>query len=160
MNTHLDFCLALHRAHASLQRKLDDELGLHHGINFDDFALLNLLAQADGGRVGIAELVRPMGQPQSAVLRQLIVLEKIGLVVREGANRDRQAVLRPAGRALVNAARETADSLCTEAVESITPAGLATVSEALVTLARTTCHAQDRMSNPVNRPDATRPSAA
>ena len=137
MNQNLGFCLALHRAHASMQLKLDDELGIHHGISFDDFALLNLLALADGGRVSIAELVRPLGLPQSAVLRQLIVLEKIGLVVREGVNGDRQAVLRPAGRALVNAARETADSICTEAVESISPAVVATVSAALVTLART-----------------------
>jgi MarR family transcriptional regulator, organic hydroperoxide resistance regulator len=137
MNTNLDLCLALNRAHASLQLKLDDELGIHHGISFNDFALLNLLAQADGGRVSIPELVRPMGQPQSAVLRQLIVLEKIGLVVRDGANGFRQAVLRPAGRALVNAARETADSICTEAVESIDSAVVATVSAALETLACT-----------------------
>ena len=137
MNTNLGFCLALHRAHASLQLKLDDELGIHHGISFNDFALLNLLAQAEGGRVSIPELVRPMGQPQSAVLRQLIVLEKIGLVVREGANGFRQAVLRPAGRALVNAARETTDSICTEAVASIAPTVVATVSAAMETLART-----------------------
>jgi DNA-binding MarR family transcriptional regulator len=137
MNTHLGFCLALHRAHASLQRKLDDALGLYHGISFNDFALLNLLAQADGGRISIPELVRPMGQPQSAVLRQLILLEKIGLVVREGANGFRQAVLRPAGRSLVNAARETADSICTKAVGSITPAVVATFSAALETLAST-----------------------
>jgi DNA-binding MarR family transcriptional regulator len=143
MNTNLNFCLALHHAHASLRLKLDDELGIHHGISFDDFALLNLLAQADGGRVSIPELVRPTGQPQSAVLRQLILLEKIGLVVREGANGDRQAVLRPAGRALVNTARETADSICTDVVASIAPAVLATAFEALVTLARTTRHAQD-----------------
>jgi DNA-binding MarR family transcriptional regulator len=142
MNTNLGFCLALHRAHASLQLKLDNELGTYHGISFNDFALLNLLAQADGGRVSIPELVRPLGQPQSAVLRQLILLEKIGLVMREGANGDRQAVLRPAGRALVNTARETADSICTEAVASIAPAVVATVSAAMETLARTTCHAQ------------------
>jgi MarR family transcriptional regulator, organic hydroperoxide resistance regulator len=137
MNTNLGFCLALHRAHASLQLKLDDELGLHHGISFNDFALLNLLAEADGGRVSVAELVRPMGQPPSSVLRQLIVLEKIGLVEREGANGFRQAVLRPAGHALVNVARETADGICTEAVESIAPAALEMVGAALETLART-----------------------
>ncbi|MCF8210607.1 MAG: MarR family transcriptional regulator [Rhodoferax sp.] len=137
MNTNLGFCLALHRAHASLQLKFDEELGVHHGISFNDFALLNLLAQADGGRVSIPELVRPMGLPQSAVLRQLIVLEKIGFVVREGANGDRQAVLRPAGRALVHVARETADSICTVAVASIAPAAVEMVSAALVTIART-----------------------
>jgi DNA-binding IclR family transcriptional regulator len=137
MSTNLGFCLALHCAHASLQLKLDDELGIHHGISFNDFVLLNLLSEADGGRVGIQELVRPLGQPQSSVLRQLIVLEKIGLVARDGANGFRQAVLRPAGRALVNSARETADSICTEAVETIAPATVGMVSAALVTLART-----------------------
>jgi MarR family transcriptional regulator, organic hydroperoxide resistance regulator len=137
MNTTLEFCLALHRANASLQLKLDDELGTFHGINFNDFALLSLLAQADGGQISISELVRPLGLRQSAVLRQLIVLEKIGLVAREGANGDRQAVLRPAGRALVNAARETADGICTVAVESIAPALVATVSAAMVALACT-----------------------
>lgn len=137
MNTNLGFCLALHRAHASLQFKLDNELGLYHGISFNDLALLNLLAQADGGRISIPELVRPMGQPQSSVLRQLILLEKIGLVVREGANGDRQAVLRPAGRALVNTARETADGICAEALASIAPAAVAMVSASLLTLART-----------------------
>jgi DNA-binding IclR family transcriptional regulator len=137
MNTNLDFCLALHRANASLQLKLDDELGLYHGVGFNDFVLLNLLEQAEGGRIEIPKLVRPLGQPQSSVLRQLILLEKIGLVVREGSNGNRQAVLRPAGRALVNAARETADSICTEAVESIDSAVVATVSAAMETLACT-----------------------
>ena len=137
MNTNLGFCLALHHAHASLQRKLDNDLGLYHGISFNDLALLNLLAQADGGRVSMPELVRPLGQPQSSVLRQLILLEKIGLVVREGAHGDRQAVLRPAGRAVVNAARETADGICTEAVESIAPTALEVVCTALETLACT-----------------------
>lgn len=136
MNTNLDLCLALHRAHASLQLKLDDELGTYYGISFSDFVLLNLLAQAENGRVSIPELARPLGQPQSAVLRNLIVLEKIGLVLRDSARGDRQAVLRPAGRALVNAAHETAVSICTEAVALITPASVVTVSAALVSLSR------------------------
>jgi DNA-binding IclR family transcriptional regulator len=137
MSRNLDFCLALHSAHASLQLKLDDELGLHHGISFNDFALHNLLAQADAGRLSIAQLARPLGLPQSALLRQLIVLEKIGLVLREGDQGLRQAVLRPSGRALVNAARETAASICSEAVETIAPPALEMVSAALVKLART-----------------------
>ncbi len=137
MNPHLDVCLALHRAQASLQRKLDHELGLHHGISLNDFVLLSLLEQADTGRVGFPSLVRPMGQPQSSVLRQVILLEKIGLVAREGTKGDRQAALRPAGRALVNAARETAGGICTEAVASTTPADMATVVDVMATLAST-----------------------
>jgi DNA-binding MarR family transcriptional regulator len=137
MNTNLDCCLALHRAHASLRLKLDDELGTYHGISFSDFALLNSLAQADGARVSIPDLMRPTGQSQSAVLRQLIVLEKIGLVLRDSANGLRQAALRPAGRALVNEAGETANGICTDALESIAPAVVATLFAAMETLART-----------------------
>lgn len=135
MNTNLAFCLALHRAHASLRLKLDDELGIYHGISFSDFVLLDLLAQAANGRIRIVELVRSLGLPQSAVLRQLIVLEKIGLVVRDGASDERCAVLRPAGRVLVNAARETADSICSRAVTLITPDKVGLATTALVTLA-------------------------
>lgn len=135
MNTNLALCLALQRAHASLRHKLDDELGIYHGISFSDFVLLDLLAQTENGRVRIVELVRPLGLPQSAVLRQLIALEKIGLVVRDGASDERYAVLRPAGHVLVNAARETADSICSSAVTSIAPSTIAQVSTALVALA-------------------------
>ncbi|HZW25012.1 MAG TPA: helix-turn-helix domain-containing protein [Gallionella sp.] len=135
MNSNLALCLALHRAHASLRLKLDDELGIYHGISFSDFVVLDLLAQTANGRVRIVELVRPLRLPQSAVLRQLIVLEKIGLVVRDGASDERYAVLRPAGRVLVNTARETADSICSRAVTSITPDTVGLVSSALVTLA-------------------------
>jgi hypothetical protein len=137
MNTNLALCLAIQRAHASLRLKLDEELGIFHGISFSDFVLLDLLAQTANGRVRIVELVRPLGQPQSAVLRQLIVLEKIGLVMRDGASDERYAALRPAGRVLVNVARETADSICSRAVTSIVPATVALVSSALLTLACT-----------------------
>lgn len=135
MNINLSFCLAIQRAHASLRLKLDDELGIYHGISFSDFVLLDSLAQTVNGRVRIVELVRPLGVPQSAVLRQLILLEKIGLVVRDGASDERYAVLRPAGRVLVNAARETANNICSRAVISITPDTIGLVSTALVTLA-------------------------
>lgn len=56
MNTNLDFCLALYRAQASLQLKLDDELGTYHGISFSDFTLLNVIARSDGDRVNISVL--------------------------------------------------------------------------------------------------------
>lgn len=77
MNTNLDFCLALYRAQASLQLKLDDELGTYHGISFSDFTLLNVIARSDGDRVNISVLGEQIGKPQSAVVRQLIVLEKL-----------------------------------------------------------------------------------
>lgn len=136
MTTGMAFCLALQRAHASLQLKLDDELGLHHGISFSDFILLDLLARADGGALMVAELVRPFGQPPSAVLRQIIKLEKIGLVIRGGEGRGRHAALRPPGQALVSVARETAGALCGAAVAAIGEVSLAPLSAALAALTR------------------------
>jgi DNA-binding MarR family transcriptional regulator len=118
----LDLCLEVHRVYSGLRLKLDDELGTYHGIAFSDLALLHLLAHAEAGRMKIAELGRPLGLSRSAVLRQLLVLEKIGLVERNGADGDRHAVLRPAGRALTNVASETADRVCSEALASIAPA--------------------------------------
>ncbi|CNI33882.1 Uncharacterised protein [Yersinia thracica] len=135
MNTNLDFCMALYRAYATLQLKLDDELGTYHGISFSDFALLNVIARSDGDRVNISVLVDQMGKPQSAVVRQLIVLEKIGLVARDSTNGLRQVVLRSPGRVLVDVARETVENVGTKATESLTPAVVATVFAAMVTLA-------------------------
>jgi DNA-binding MarR family transcriptional regulator len=129
--------LALHHAHASLQRKLDDELGTYHGIGFGDFALLDMLARSEAGRLGILDMVRPLGQSEAALVRRLISLEKIGLVERAGANGCRQAVLRPAGRALAQAARDTATGICGDAVGTIAPAGLPDMWAALRMLART-----------------------
>lgn len=137
MKPDVDFCLALHRANASLQLKLDDELGTYHGIGFNDLALLNLLAQASQGRMKVSELVQPLGQPPSAVLRQLIVLEKIGLVERVGTAGSRQATLRPAGRARVNEARETADRVCAEAVGCIDPGTVASINAVMAACMQT-----------------------
>lgn len=136
MNTGFDFCLALHRAHANLQFKLDDELGTYHGISFSDFVLLNGLAQADRARASISALASPLGQPLSVVLRQLLTLEKIGLVLRDRAGDDRLFELRPAGRALMNAAHETVGSVSNEAVASIHPSMIANASTVLAALVR------------------------
>jgi DNA-binding MarR family transcriptional regulator len=136
MNTNLDFCLALHHAHAGLRRKLDDELGIYHGIGFGDFALLDSLARADDGRAGIADLAHALGLPASSLLRQLIALEKVGLVAREGAGEGRAAVLRAPGRALVHEARDTAGRICDAAIPAIAPDALAPARTAMNALAR------------------------
>lgn len=135
MNTNLDFCLTLHRAHASLRSKLDDELGTFHGVGLDDFALLDALAGMEGGRAGHPQLAQALGSSASAVVRQLIALEKIGLVAREQPDGRREVVLRPAGRGLVHVARETARRVCDAAVPALEPSGLGAARAALSALA-------------------------
>jgi len=135
----VDLCLAISLAHASLNLKLDDELGTLHGLGFKDFTLLHLLARAPGGRMPVSELVRPMGVRLSAVTRQLIPLEKTGHVRRdspaEGGGK-RTVSISPAGRALVQHAFVTAEAVCTDAVAKLPGAGLATLDAALSTIAR------------------------
>ncbi len=134
----IDFCLKVSQAHASLNLKLDDELGTLHGLSLNDFILLRHLARAEGGRMAVTDLVRPMGVQLSAVTRQLLPLEKTGHVQREPAlaGGARSVVLRPAGRRLVGDAMVTADAICAEAVAALAPDALPAVNAALTALCR------------------------
>jgi DNA-binding MarR family transcriptional regulator len=123
-----------------LNLKLDDELGSFHGLSLQDFILLRLLSQAEGGHMPVADLVRPMGMRQSTVLRQLLQLEKTGKVQREaapGGSAGRPWVaLRPAGRGLLNDARATADAVCAAALGALAPESLPAVDAAMDALCR------------------------
>jgi DNA-binding MarR family transcriptional regulator len=124
MNTQaLEVCLQVQAAHARLRRKLDDELGTLHGLSFDDFVLLRALAQAPSGLTA-AELERPLGVQRSGALRQVIALEKTGLVERSADAQGRRSVrLRAPGRGLLAEATETAASICTRALQPGASAG-------------------------------------
>jgi len=108
----LQACVHRHLAHAASVHLLDDELGTHHGLSWADFVLLTVL-DAAGGASPAAALARSLCMPASHLLRQLLPLEKTGLVERaadgDGARRIR---LRPPGRRLLNEARETAAKAC------------------------------------------------
>jgi MarR family transcriptional regulator, organic hydroperoxide resistance regulator len=127
----LAFCLGLHRAHANLQRKLDEDLGFFHGIGWDDFVLLALLEERATG-VPLTQLAQSLGVSPSAALRRLPPLEKTGLVARERTGGLR-AVLRPGGARLVREARETAGAICEQALRGDT--ALPTAADLLERLA-------------------------
>jgi DNA-binding MarR family transcriptional regulator len=129
----LDDCLRISLAHASLTLKLDDVLGLFHGLSLGEFILLRLLAQAEGGRLPMAGLVRPLGVRMSAVLRQLAPLEKTGYLQREPG---RMVAVRPAGRARVTEAAVTAEAVCAEALAGMDAAARASLKTMLSQLCR------------------------
>lgn len=133
----LDFCLALGHAQASLARRLDDDLGAFHGLNFGDFTLLYLLMRADQGRLPMASLARSLGLPMSALIRKMVLLEKTGLAERvAGTDTDarRHAVLRPGGRRLVQDAVLTVEAHCKEAVRPVEPECLRAAHAVLVAM--------------------------
>ena len=106
------FCLTLHRVYGKLRLQLDEELGTYHGIDFDDFALLQSLAEAADGPPRLGILAAELGMSRSAMLRRLRPLEKIGLIACLGSITDRRVAVRPAGLSLMKTANDTVNSMC------------------------------------------------
>jgi DNA-binding MarR family transcriptional regulator len=134
MKTHaLDDCLCISLAHASLTLKLDDVLGTFHGLSLNDFILLRLLSQAEGGRLPLAALMRPLGVRMSAVVRQIAPLEKTGQLQREPG---RMVALRPAGRVQMAEAASSAEAVCAQALAGMDGAARESLQAALSQLCR------------------------
>ena len=103
--------LALAHSHARQQQRLDEHLGMWHGIGQADFLLLDALSQAPRGRLATLALAKQLHCPPSALVRQLLPMEKTGLLAREtGA-----VQLRAAGRQLHAEASQTVGAVCGKA---------------------------------------------
>jgi DNA-binding MarR family transcriptional regulator len=114
-----DTCLRLNHAHARLRRKLDDELGIRHGLSFADFVLLRALVQVPQGLTAQA-LQEPLGVQPSDVVRKVIALEKSGWLTRvSGAEGQRRIQLRAPGHGLVSEAVETVAAVCAAALAAV-----------------------------------------
>lgn len=117
-----DFFMDLDAVHARLRHRLDEELGLLHGLSFIDFRLLQALAQAGPEGCDARQLESPLGLARSAVLRQVLPLEKSGWVERSavapgasgapGPTGGRRIRLRAPGHRLCREATETATRIC------------------------------------------------
>lgn len=113
----LQSCLGLVHAYARLRRKLDDELGTLHGLSLDDFVLLDALFRSDSAGLCAADLEGSLGVQRSAVVRQVIALEKIGLLQRSMDDHGVRSIqLRSPGRCLLQEATETAEAVCAAAL--------------------------------------------
>lgn len=134
--TALDCCLQLQAAHARLQLALDDGLGTWHGLSLADFVLLRAVDGAGDGGLATAQLVPPLGVQRSAVVRQLLQLEKTGLVERvRSPQGERRVLLRGPGRALLHEAAATVASLCEDAAAGLDLQSLAAGAASLQRLA-------------------------
>lgn len=110
----LHACLERERAHAAASFRLDDALGTHHGLSWDDFVLLQSLDEAPAA-LPDAELAARLGLLRSQLLMRVRPLEKLGWLSRAADDRGRRAVgLSVAGRRLLREARTTAAAVCAE----------------------------------------------
>lgn len=103
--------LALARSHARQQQRLDEHLGMWHGIGQMDFLLLDALSRSPHGRLATLALAKQLHCPPSALVRQLLPLEKTGLLAREAG----AVQLRAAGRQLHAEASQTVGAVCGKA---------------------------------------------
>lgn len=127
----LDQCLRISAAHARLRLVLDEELGTYHGLSYADFLLLHRLACAQDQRLPLAELAPALGLRPSALLRQILPLEKTGLLGRDAETivRGRRDVcLRSAARQIVSNASDTAQAVCERLAPSL---GIVVAAQAL-----------------------------
>ena len=105
---------ALWRAQASLQQRLDERLGEWHGLNFGDYQLLQALDSEPNG-LSLSALASSMLQAPASTLRQLLPLEKTGLLERSAG----LVRLRPAGRQLLVEARLSAQDIYAKSLKAL-----------------------------------------
>ena len=116
-NTALDICLRLARAQAVLIRRMDNALGSVHGLSFSDFQILLYLQRSPEGQLRRVDLAERLVLTASGVTRQLLPLEKTGLVSRQTNPRDARvgyAQITASGTKLLTHANKTAELVCAE----------------------------------------------
>lgn len=103
-----------HRQLARQVQRLDDELGLHHGLSWNDLLLLDALHDA-GGRLSARQAAAATGRSPAGLLRQVLPMEKIGLVQRQrDGSGPPHLVLAAGGARRLREARDTARDLLEE----------------------------------------------
>ena len=105
---------ALWRAQASLQQRLDERLGEWHGLNFGDYQLLQALDSQPHG-LSLSALASRLLQAPASTLRQLLPLEKTGLLERSAG----QVWLRSVGRQLLAEARLSTQDIYAKALKGL-----------------------------------------
>jgi len=114
--------LAIRRAVALWETRVDAELGGAHGLGLSDFAVLHHLAEAPGGRLRRIDLARQVALTPSGVTRLLGPLERRGILTRESDGSDARAtyaVLTRSGKALVKDATATVDAIAERLLGSL-----------------------------------------
>ena len=105
---------AMWRAQAALQQRLDERLGEWHGLSFGDYQMLQALDSEPNG-LSLSALASRLLQAPASTLRQLLPLEKTGLLERSAG----QVRLRSAGRQLLAEARLSTQDIYAKALKAL-----------------------------------------
>ncbi len=105
---------AMWRAQAALQQRLDERLGEWHGLSFGDYQMLQALDSEPNG-LSLSALASRLLQAPASTLRQLLPLEKTGLLERSAG----QVRLRSVGRQLLAEARLSTQDIYAKALKAL-----------------------------------------
>jgi DNA-binding MarR family transcriptional regulator len=98
------------RVHTTLVKALDAELEAAHGLALTSYEVLLFLAEAPEGKMRMHDLAASVLLSRSGLTRLVDRLERDGLITRASCQSDARgafAVITPAGRTLLEAARAT-----------------------------------------------------
>jgi DNA-binding MarR family transcriptional regulator len=98
------------RIHDQLSKALDAQLDAAHGLQLTSYEVLMYLSDAEGGRMRMNDLAASVLLSRSGLTRLVDRLEREGYLERCSCAHDARgafAVLTPAGREKLEAARET-----------------------------------------------------
>jgi DNA-binding MarR family transcriptional regulator len=98
------------RVHAQLSKALDAQLEAAHGLQLTSYEVLMYLSDAEGGRMRMNDLAASVLLSRSGLTRLVDRLEREGYLERCSCAHDARgafAVLTPAGREKLDAARDT-----------------------------------------------------
>lgn len=113
LSNRVDAAAAVFRAERVIKLKLTAALAPLE-LAPDRYQVLNLLADAEGGKLALSEVSRALLIHPATTTYAMDTLEKRGLVKRQSDPRDRRGVLAhitPAGRALVRTAAELLEQI-------------------------------------------------
>jgi DNA-binding MarR family transcriptional regulator len=109
----LEFFIHLAKAKTVVARRFDNRLSFG-GLGFSDFMILYHLNQAPQEKMRRTDLAEHIGLTASGVTRQLLPMEKIGLIKRELDEHDGRVsfvALAPGGKRLFTDALEQVEAL-------------------------------------------------
>ena len=78
---------------ANITKKIDNSLGMLHGIGFTEYMVLNQLMIAPNKRLRRIDIAESIGRTASGMTRMLLPMEKIGLIEKEKNPRDARVSL-------------------------------------------------------------------
>ncbi len=114
INENLKLILNLNRVQQTLERRFE---GYLDGLGFSDFIILFHLYQDSDGKMRRIDLAEKVGLTASGVTRQLLSMEKIGLVGRRVNKNDARSTyvtLRSGGKRKFEEAMKQAELFCDE----------------------------------------------